>query len=95
MYLYIPVTCFFASEPCVVGFRGVLCDANMLVPDVQQPPADPDIDRGDPCQKDEEFFDRLDASSCSHHGRLGCLPVPTVKYIHSMCKYVPVIYQYI
>ena len=32
-------------------------DANMLVPDVQQPPADQDNDRGDPCPEDDEFFD--------------------------------------
>jgi hypothetical protein len=44
MYLYIPA---FAFEPCCTGFQGVLRDANMLVPDVQQPPADPDIDRDD------------------------------------------------
>jgi hypothetical protein len=31
------------TEPCFT----VLCDANMLVPDVQQPPAEQDIDRGD------------------------------------------------
>ena len=36
-------------------------DANMLVPDAQQPPADLDIDRDDPCPEDEEFFDRPDA----------------------------------
>ncbi len=29
MYLYIPAS---ASEPCFTGFRGVLRDANMLVP---------------------------------------------------------------
>ena len=36
----------------------MLRDANMLVPDAQHRPADPDIDRGDPCQEDEFFFDR-------------------------------------
>ena len=41
----------------------MLRDANMLVPDAQHPPADPDIDRGDPCQEDEEFFDRPDAAT--------------------------------
>ena len=46
MYLYIPA---FASEPSFTGFRGVLRDANMPVPDAQHPPADTDIDRGDPC----------------------------------------------
>jgi hypothetical protein len=63
MYLYIPA---FASEPCFTGFQGVLCDANRLVPDAQQPPADADIDRvdnGDPCPEDEEFFDRPDAAT--------------------------------
>ena len=38
-------------------------DANMLVPDAQQPPADQDIDSGDPCLEDEEFFDRPDAAT--------------------------------
>ena len=32
MYLYIPA---FASEPSFTGFRGVLRDANMPVPDAQ------------------------------------------------------------
>ena len=32
MYLYIPA---FASEPSFTGFRDVLCDANMPVPDAQ------------------------------------------------------------
>ena len=46
-------TCFYLytrvnTEPCFTGFQGVWHDANMLVPDVQQPPADLDIDRGDP-----------------------------------------------
>ncbi len=40
-------------------------DANMLVPDAQQPPSDQDNDRGDnrdPCPEDEEYFDRPDAT---------------------------------
>ncbi len=44
----------------------MLSDANMLVPDVQQPPADQDIgmgNKGDPCPEDEEFFDRPDAAT--------------------------------
>ena len=53
----------FASEPCFTGFRGVLRDAYMQVPDAQQPPADLDIDRDDPCPEDEEFFDRPDAAT--------------------------------
>ena len=60
MYLYIHA---FASEPSFTGFRGVLRDANMPVPDAQHPPVDPDIDRGDPCPEDEEFFDRPDAAT--------------------------------
>ncbi len=36
-----------ASETCLTGFQGVLRDANMLVPDAQQPPVDQDSDRGD------------------------------------------------
>jgi hypothetical protein len=43
----------------------MLCDANMLVSDAQQPPADQDNDRGDnrdPCPEDEEYFDRPDAA---------------------------------
>ncbi len=57
--MYIPV---FTSEPCLIGFQAVLCDANMLVPDFQNPPADPCIDSGDnenPCPEpeDEEFFE--------------------------------------
>jgi hypothetical protein len=64
--MYLVCTCtylFFASEPCFTGFRGLLCDENMLVPDAQQPSADQDIDRGNPCQEDEEVFDRLDAAT--------------------------------
>ena len=38
-------------------------DANMLVPDAQQPPADQDNDRGDPCPEDDNFFDRQDAAT--------------------------------
>ncbi len=41
-------------------------DANMLVPDAQQPPVDQDNDRGDngdPCPEDDEFFERPDAST--------------------------------
>ncbi len=38
-------------------------DANMLVPDAQQPPTDQDNDRGDPCPEDDEFFDRPDAAT--------------------------------
>ena len=60
MYLYIHA---FASEPTFTGFRGVRRDANMPVPDAQHPPADPDIDRGDPCPEDEEYFDRPDAAT--------------------------------
>ena len=64
-YLFIPVpvhTFFLFPEPCrFTGFRGVQRDANMQVPDAQQPPADLDIDRDDPCPEDEEFFDRPDA----------------------------------
>ncbi len=40
----------------------MLRDANMLVPDIQQPPADQDIERGDnndTCPEDGEIFDRL------------------------------------
>ena len=59
----VPVHTFFLfSEPGFTGFRGVpQRDANMLVPDAQQPPADLDIDRDDPCPEDVEFFDRPDA----------------------------------
>jgi hypothetical protein len=60
MYFYIPA---FAFEPSFTGFWGVLRDANMPVPDAQHPPADPDIDRGDPCPEDEELFDRPDAAT--------------------------------
>ncbi len=35
------------SEPCFTGFRGELRDANLLVPGVQQPPANSHMDRGD------------------------------------------------
>jgi hypothetical protein len=45
MYLYITA---FASEPCFTGFQEVLRDANILLPDVQQSPADPDIDSSQP-----------------------------------------------
>ena len=63
MYLYIPSS---ASEPRFTGFQGVLCDANMQVPDAQQPPADQNNDRGDnrdPCPEDEEYFNRPDAAT--------------------------------
>ena len=60
MYLFIPF--FLFSEPRFTGFLGVpQRDANMQVPDAQQPPADLDIDRDDLCPEDEEFFDRPDA----------------------------------
>ena len=38
-------------------------DANRLVPDTQQAPADQDNDRGEPCPEDNEFFDRPDADT--------------------------------
>ncbi len=44
----------------------MLCDANMLVSDAQQPPADQDndrVDNRDPCPEDEEYFDRQDAAT--------------------------------
>ena len=60
MYLFIPF--FLFSERRFTGFRGVpQRDAKMPVPDAQQPPADLDIDRDDPCPEDEEFFYRPDA----------------------------------
>jgi hypothetical protein len=49
-------TWLYCTEPCFTGFRGALCDANTLVPDVQQSPADQDIDWGGPCQEDEDFI---------------------------------------
>ena len=62
--LYVQVHTFFLfSKPSFTGFRGVLRDANMPVPDAQQPPADLDIDRDDPCPEDEECFDRPDAAT--------------------------------
>ena len=58
--MYYVCTCsylFSLSEPLFTGFRGVpQHDANMPVPDAQQPPADLDIDRDDPCPEDEELF---------------------------------------
>ena len=61
--MYVPVHTFYLfSEPSFTAFQGgVQRDANMPVPDAQQPPADLDIDRDDPCPEDEEFFDRSDA----------------------------------
>ncbi len=44
MFLYITAS---ACETRLTGFLRVLCDANMLVPDAQQPPADQDNDNGD------------------------------------------------
>ncbi len=41
----------------------MLRDANRLVSDTQQPPADQNNDRGDPCPEDNEFFDRPDAAT--------------------------------
>ena len=49
----------YSTDPCFTGFRGARRDANTGGPDVQQPPADPDIDKGGPCLEDEEFFDAL------------------------------------
>ena len=60
--MYVPVHTFFlVSEPRFTGFVKVQRDANMPVPDAQQPPADLDIDRDDPCPEDEELFYRPDA----------------------------------
>ena len=62
--LYVQVHTYFCfPETRFTGFRGVLRDANMPVQDAQQPPADLDIDRGDPCPEDAEFFDRPDAAT--------------------------------
>ena len=49
----------YCTDPCFTGFRGARRDANTGGPDVQQPPADPDIANGGPCLEDEEFFDAL------------------------------------
>ena len=49
----------YCTDPCFTGFRGARRDANTGGPDVQQPPADLDIDKGCPCLEDEEFFDAL------------------------------------
>ena len=59
--MYYVCTCntfFLFSEPSFTGFVKVQRDASMLVPDAQQPPANLDIDRDDPCPEDEDFFDR-------------------------------------
>ncbi len=54
----------YFTDPCFTGFRGARRDANTGGPDVQQPPADPDIANGGPCLEDEEFFDaRPDAAA--------------------------------
>ena len=54
-------------KPCFTGFRGARRDANKRVPDIEQPPLDPEMDESgnnDPCPEDEEFFDaRLDAAT--------------------------------
>ena len=60
MCSYIPA---FASEPCFTGFQGVQCDANMQVPDAQQPAQDNDRDHRNPCPEDEQDFDRPDAAT--------------------------------
>ncbi len=52
-----------ASEPCFTGFQGVQRNANMQVPDAQQPAQDNDRDRGDPCPEDDQDFDRPDAAT--------------------------------
>ena len=68
----------------------MLCDANMQVPDAQQPPADQNNDRdnGDPCPPPMEeaisrFMDGMEAQEHGGfndlHGLLGRLPVPTAK----------------
>ena len=46
-------------KPCFTGFRGAWRDANKWVPDVEQPPLDPEMDESgdnDPCPEDEDFF---------------------------------------
>ena len=46
-------------QPCFTGFRGARRDANKLVPDVEHPPLDPEMDESgdnDPCPVDENFF---------------------------------------
>ena len=52
-----------ASEPSFTGFLGVQHDANMQVPDAQQPAQDNDRDHGDPCPEGDQDFDRLDAAT--------------------------------
>ena len=52
-----------ASEPSFTGFQGVQHDANMQVPDAQQPAQDNDRDRGDPCPEDDQDFERPDAAT--------------------------------
>ncbi len=39
----------YCTDPCSTGFRGARRDANTGGPDVQQQPADQDIDKGGPC----------------------------------------------
>ena len=52
-----------ASELRFTGFRGVQRDANMQVPDAQQPAQDNDRDHRDPCPEDDQDFDRPDAAT--------------------------------
>ncbi len=75
--MYLVCTC---SETCSTGFRGVLLDANMLVPDAHYPPADQDIDRGypDPATMEEaisRFMDGMEAQERCGFNDLHCLPV--------------------
>ena len=64
----------------------------MLVPDAQQPPADLDIDRDDPCPEDEEFFDRPDANYILS---MYMYILSTYTYINIYAKYMPSMHQYI
>jgi hypothetical protein len=52
--MYLPVVC-----TCTY----LLLLLSQALQDFDHPPPDPDIDRGYPCQEDEDFFDRPDAAT--------------------------------
>jgi hypothetical protein len=101
MYLFTILSFKLSAEPCFSGFSAALGDKNMLVPEVQQPSADPGGDTGnyyEPCNVDEEFFkSRHDAEimeevqyvlKCSQYILVNsCYRTMMHKYIMKNCAY--------
>ena len=78
----------------------MLRGANMLVPDAQQPPADQDIDRGDPCPDDGLLtgwnHDSYVAPGCAPGIALGIVMSHVyTEYVLVRTVFLPVCNQYI